>query len=124
MYSFIDFRQLVLEVQCPQNFRDIQTDRHFLNMVNSCSEHRNPSKTACQKFLRIQEESTGVAKIFDCWFSMDLHVLRGPEYDLTIFKKCLSVCTPPKFCGHCTSKSNGRKLLKLYIQLHFSVIRN
>ena len=42
-----------------------------------------------------QEESTGFAKIFDIRFPMDLHVLRWPERDLTIFKKmsvCLCVC--------------------------------
>ena len=34
---------------------------------------------------------------------------------------CLSVYTPLKFCGHCISRTNGRKLMKLYIQLHLYV---
>ena len=33
-----------------------------------------------------------VREIFDFRFSMDLHVWRCPEHDLTIFRKCLSVC--------------------------------
>ena len=41
--------------------------------------------------LYTQAESIGFAKFFDNLFSMDLHVLRCPEYDLTIFGKCLSV---------------------------------
>ena len=47
---------------------------------------------------------------------MDLHVLRYPEHDLTIFRKYLS----PKFCGHYISKTNARKLMKIYIQLHLA----
>ena len=39
---------------------------------------------------------------------------------------CLSVglyvCMPPKFCEHCISRSNARKLMKLYIQLHLDTI--
>ena len=31
-------------------------------------------------------------KILDFRFLMDLHVLGCPEHDLTIFRKCLSVC--------------------------------
>ena len=42
--------------------------------------------------LYTREESTWFAKIVDFRFSMDLHVLRCPEHDLTIFRKCLSVC--------------------------------
>ena len=43
--------------------------------------------------LYTQEESIGYEKIFDIRFSMDLHVLRCPEHDLTIFLEnvCLSV---------------------------------
>ena len=47
---------------------------------------------------------------------MDFNVLRCPETDLTIFKKCLSVglsiCMPPKFCGHFISRTNSRELMK------------
>ena len=42
--------------------------------------------------LYTQEKSIGFVKIFDFRFSMALHVLRCPEHDLTIFRKCLSVC--------------------------------
>ena len=42
--------------------------------------------------LYTQEESIGFVKIFDFRFLIDLHVLRCPEHDLTIFRKCLSVC--------------------------------
>ena len=38
------------------------------------------------------DESIGFAKIFDFLFSIDFDVLRCPEHDLTIFRKCLSVC--------------------------------
>ena len=31
-------------------------------------------------------------KIFDIRFLMYLHILRHPEYDLTIYGKCLGVC--------------------------------
>ena len=34
----------------------------------------------------------------------------------------LSVCMSPKFCGHCISRTNERKLMKLYIQLHLGII--
>ena len=51
------------------------------------------------------------------WF----YVLRCPVHDLTIFRKCLSVCTPPKFRGLCISRTNGQKLTKIYIQLHFYI---
>ena len=39
------------------------------------------------------EESIAFAKVFDFRFLMDLHVLGGPKYDLTIFENvCLSAC--------------------------------
>ena len=40
------------------------------------------------------------------------------------FLKNVCVCMPPKFCGHCikVSRTNGRNLMKLYIQLHHYVI--
>ena len=40
----------------------------------------------------IYTRSIEFAKISDFWFSMDLHVLRCPEHDLMIFRKCQSVC--------------------------------
>ena len=43
-------------------------------------------------FLYTKEENIGFAKVFDFRFSMDLHVLRYLEHDLTIFRKCVSVC--------------------------------
>ena len=55
-------------------------------------------------------------------FRCRLHVLSCPEHDLTIFRKCLSVCISPKFCGHCISRTNARKLMKLFIQLHLDII--
>ena len=61
------------------------------------------------------KKSTRFVKIFVIRFPMGLHVLRCPKHDLIIFRKCLSVCTPPKFYGHCISRTNGRKLMKLYI---------
>ena len=59
---------------------------------------------------------------------MDLHVLRCPEHDLTIFWKCLSVsrsvclsvCMLLKFCGHCISRGNARKVTKLYAELNLN----
>ena len=61
-------------------------------------------------------------KIFDIRFSIVLHVYRCPKQDLTIFRKCLSVCMFQKFCGLCISKTNTRKLMKIYIQLHLDII--
>ena len=44
-------------------------------------------------FLYIaKEERTVIVKFFNFRFFMDLHVLRCPEYDLTISGKCMSVC--------------------------------
>ena len=37
---------------------------------------------------------------------------------------CLSVYMSPKFCGHCISRTNVKKLMKLYIQLHLDIIWN
>ena len=67
-----------------------------------------------------RRKKTGLAKIFDFRFLMHLHILWCSEQDLTIFRKwsvCLFVwCISPKFCGHCFSRTNARKLMKLYIQ--------
>ena len=51
-------------------------------------------------------------------FLMDLFVLKCHEHDLSIYRKCLSVdlsdaCMSPKFCGHCVSRTNARKFMKL-----------
>ena len=35
---------------------------------------------------------------------------------------CLSLCMHPKFCEDCISRTNARKLMKHYIQLHFDII--
>ena len=47
--NFINFLALVLEIQCPQNFEDIHTDRqiirHFLKKVKSCSGHLKTCKS-------------------------------------------------------------------------------
>ena len=47
--SYIYFRALLLEIQRPQNFGDIQTERptnrHFLKMVKSCSGHLKTCKS-------------------------------------------------------------------------------
>ena len=56
------------------------------------------------------------------WTLTDFRVLGFPEQDLTIFRKCLSVCMSPKFCGHCISRTNAWKLIKLYIQLDLDII--
>ena len=72
-------------------------------------------------------------KVLDSWkfstsgFRWFLHVLRCPEHDLIIFRKCLSVCVslsvcltvglPVLFCGGCILRTNGRKMMKLNIQL-------
>ena len=55
-------------------------------------------------------------------FRWNLHALRCPEHDLNIFRKSLSACMSPKYCGRCISKINSRKLMKLYIQLHLDII--
>ena len=38
------------------------------------------------------------------------------------FLECLSICMSSKFCGHCISRTNSQKLMKLYIQLHLDTI--
>ena len=50
---------LVLELHLPQNFCSRQTDRHFPEIVKSCSRHHtpnhaNPSKTSDRIFFRNQ----------------------------------------------------------------------
>ena len=35
---------------------------------------------------------------------------------------CMLVCMSPKFCGHCISRTNSWKLIKLYIQLHLQIV--
>ena len=49
---------------------------------------------------------------------MNLHALRCPEHDLIIF---LSVCMPPKFCGHLSSRINAWKLMKLHARMLFDI---
>ena len=61
---------------------------------------------------------------------MDLYVLRCPKHDWTLFRKYLSVCLTvglavcmfPKFYESCISRTNARKMMKLYIQLHLDII--
>ena len=71
------------------------------------------------------EESIGLMKIYNFWFLTE-HVFGCLEYDLTVFRKRLSVglseCMPPKLCGHCISRTNNRKLMNFYIQLHLDII--
>ena len=70
----------------------------------------------------IKEKNIKIVKIFDFRFLTDLHVSGCPEHDFTIFRKCLSVyrsvCLSVLFCGRCNLRTNGRKLMKLNIQLH------
>ena len=40
----------------------------------------------------------------------------------TIWPFLENVCLSQKFCGHCIARTNGQKLMKLYIQLHLYVI--
>ena len=53
---------------------------------------------------------------------MDFHASKCSEHDFTIFRKCLSVCMSPNFCGHCISRTNAWKFMKLYIQLPIDII--
>ena len=73
-------------------------------------------------FLLYFLPSIEFTKIFGIRFLMDLHVLRCPEHDLIIFRKCLSVCMSPKHCRHCILRANAWKLLKLNIQLNHDII--
>ena len=63
-------------------------------------------------------------KIFDFRCLMDLHVLGWPEHDLTIFRKCLSVClwvcVYPFVCGRSISRTNEPNFIKLDIELHLN----
>ena len=57
--------------------------------INSCFK----AKFIYYFLLYTWEERIGLVKILDFRFSMDLHVLRCPKQDLTIFRKCLlSIC--------------------------------
>ena len=53
IWSFISFLALVLEIQCPQNFGEIHTDKHFLKMVKSCSGHLKICKFIENRKLKI-----------------------------------------------------------------------
>ena len=48
----------------------------------------------------------------------NLDILRCLENDLTIFRKCLSVCVIQIFCGKYNSKTYAPNFIRLYIQLH------
>ena len=66
----------------------------------------------------IYEKSIGIVKSFNFRFLMDL-----PRFwNFAIFRKCLSVCISPNFCVPCISRTNARKGMKLYIQLHLDII--
>ena len=58
------------------------------------------------------EENICFVKIFDFRFLMDLHCLRCPEHDLTIFT---NVCLWHKFCGRSNGITNRRNYMQLYI---------
>ena len=57
----MNFRALLLEIQCPQNFGDMhkdsptdrQTDRCFLKMVKLCSGHAKTSKSIENRMTKI-----------------------------------------------------------------------
>ena len=65
-------------------------------------------------FYKHKRVSIGVTNIFESRFSVDLHVLRCPEQYLTVFRKYLSACMSPKFCGYCILRTNEQKLMKLF----------
>ena len=64
-------------------------------IINKCFEFQNDwlKIIYIEPFhLYTQEKGIGFVKIFHIRFSINLHVLRCPEHDSTIFRKCLSVC--------------------------------
>ena len=77
---------------------------------------RNNKPTHFYLLLYSMQESIGIEKIFDCRFLMDLLLLGCPEYDFTIFRKCLSVglcsCVWHKFSGLARAKTKGRNCMK------------
>ena len=101
-------------------------DRTNNNPTNSNLRDENWQK--CLKmifffFLTFFYIHIGFAKIFHFRFSTDLHVLRCPEtiwpfLENVCLSVCRSVCLSVLFCGRCISRTDGRKLMKLNIQLH------
>lgn len=68
-------------------------------------------------FLLSLQESIRTHENSELWFSMGLYVLEGPEYDLTVIRKCmsmdLSVCMKRIFCVHFIAETNKQNLIKL-----------
>ena len=52
-----------------------------------------------------------MVKNLDFWFLKDLYTLGCPEYNFTIFTKCLSVCVRYTFCDRAGTKN-------LWTELH------
>ena len=49
----MQFRPSVFELAQPQNVCHVQTDRHFVKIVKSCSEHPNTYKSIKKPELKI-----------------------------------------------------------------------
>lgn len=61
------------------------------------------------------KESIGIVEVFDLRFSKKIQVPVCPEYDLTIFEKCLSISVWHKFCSFFNSRNDAWNLSKLHI---------
>ena len=69
-----------------------------------------------RKFL-----TTGFRRIYMFW---DVWIRFSNFWKMSVWLHiCVSVCMSPKFCGHCISRINVQKLMKLYIHLNLDIIQ-
>ena len=123
----IKLKKLVRNIE--RTLDQTQYIKEWIRLILDCPVHYSSTVTHCIIFTFFYLHKKKVLdsrKILDIRFSMDLHVSKCPQHDLTMFRKCLSVgrsvWMSPKFCEHCISRCNERKLMKLHIQLHLDVI--
>ena len=56
------------------------------------------------------------------WIYMFWNILNTIWLFLKNVCPCVCMCMSPKFCGHCNLRTNARKLMIRYIQLHFDIV--
>ena len=93
-----------------KNFFNIFSDRHFITFFYI---HR-------KKVLDSRKFSTSGFQ----WIYMfsDVPNTIWPFLENVCMSVSRSAGMSPKFCGHCISRTNARKMIKLYILLHLDVI--
>ena len=120
------FRAWVPELFLSQIFCHAYTDRHFPEIVKSCSgilKCVNSSKTGNRKFARNQYfllyKKTKVLE--SCKFSLpffDGFKRFGMPWTRYDYFWKISVCVWQKFYGKCNSRTNSQNFIKFYISCY------